>query len=67
MHMRITIVIDEGLLRRAEEVSGISERTALVRAGLEALIAREAAKRLGLIGGTQPTLTGIRRRRSRLS
>ena len=64
MHMRTTIIIDEGLLKRAEELTGIHEKTALVRAGLEALVAREAAKRLAALGGTQPKLTNIPRRRS---
>jgi hypothetical protein len=41
--MRTTLIIDEGLLERARELTGIREKTALVRAGLEALIAREAA------------------------
>jgi len=47
MHMRTTLIIEDGLLDRAREISGISEKTAVVRAGLEALIAREAAKRAG--------------------
>ena len=46
MHMRTTLIIDEGLLARARDLTGIHEKTALVRAGLEALIAREAGKRL---------------------
>jgi hypothetical protein len=64
MHMRTTLIIDENLIRRARELTGIPEKTALVRTGLEALIAREAGKRLAALGGTQPKLSNIPRRRS---
>jgi len=64
MHMRTTIIIDKELLARAEELTGIHEKTALVRAGLEALIARYAGKRLAALGGTMPQLQPIPRRRS---
>lgn len=63
MHMRTTIIIDTDLLARARELTGIQEKTALVRAGLETLIACEAAKRLAALGGTQPKLANIPRRR----
>jgi Arc/MetJ family transcription regulator len=63
MHMRTTLIIDDHLLERAREVTGIQEKTALVRAGLEALIALESAKRLAALGGTQPKLRDIPRRR----
>ena len=62
--MRTTLLIDDGLLQRARELTGIQAKTALVRAGLEALIAREAAKRLAALGGTQPKISGIPRRQS---
>jgi Arc/MetJ family transcription regulator len=62
--MRTTLILDESLLERARELSGIKEKTALVHAGLEALIAREAAKRLAALGGSQPQLKDIPRRRS---
>ena len=62
--MRTTLIIDDELLARARALTGIEEKTALVRAGLEALIAREAAKRLAALGGTQPKLADIPRRRS---
>lgn len=62
--MRTTLIIDDRLVERAREATGIKEKTALVRAGLEALIAREAGKRLAALGGTQPKLTGVPRRRS---
>jgi Arc/MetJ family transcription regulator len=64
MHMRTTLIIDDSLIERARELTGIREKTALVRAGLEALIAREAAKRLAALGGTEPKLRDIPRRRS---
>jgi hypothetical protein len=63
MHMRTTLIIDGDLLERAKELTGIREKTALVRAGLEALIAREAGKRLAALGGTQPEMASIPRRR----
>jgi hypothetical protein len=61
--MRTTLIIDEKLLERARELTGIQEKTALVRAGLESLIAREASKRLAALAGTQPKLSDIPRRR----
>lgn len=63
MHMRTTLIIDGKLLDRARDLTGIKEKTALIHAGLEALIAREAAKRLAALGGTQPNLSDIPRRR----
>jgi hypothetical protein len=64
MHMRTTLLIDEGLIEKAKTLTGIEEKTALVRAGLEALIARESAKRLASLGGSEPELRPIPRRRS---
>ena len=64
IHMRTTLNIDDALLERARTLTGIQEKTALVRAGLEALIAREAGRRLAKLGGTQPKLAHIPRRRS---
>jgi hypothetical protein len=58
------LIIDEALVNRARELTGIREKTALVRAGLEALIAREAGKRLAALGGTHPEMESIPRRRS---
>jgi len=57
-------MIDDALLERARELTGIREKTALVRAGLEALIAREAGKRLAALGGTNPKMPNVPRRRS---
>jgi hypothetical protein len=62
MHMRTTLIIDDGLLERARVLTGIQEKTALVRAGLEALIAREAGKRLAALGATNPKIADIPRR-----
>ena len=66
-HMRTTLNLDDDLVKRAKELTGIEEKTALVRAGLEALISREVARRLIKLGGTAPHLEPIRRRRSKLS
>ena len=63
MHMRTTLIIDDELLEQAREYTGIQEKTALVRAGLKALIAGEAAKRLAALGGSEPNLRDIPRRR----
>ena len=63
MHMRTTLNIDYALLRRVAKLTGISEKTLLVRLGLEALVARESAKRLARLGGSEPRLTPVRRRR----
>jgi Arc/MetJ family transcription regulator len=64
MHMRTTLNIDDQLLKRAGQLTGVQEKTQLVRLGLEALISREAAKRLARLGGSDPQLKEIRRRRS---
>ena len=64
MHMRTTLNIDEALLRRAAKLTGVSEKTSLVRMGLEALIARESARRLAELGGTERSLQPARRRRA---
>lgn len=65
MHMRTTLNIDEPLLRRAAKLTGIQEKTSLVRLGLEALVARETARRLAALGGTEKGLRPIPRRRPR--
>lgn len=62
--MRTTLNIDDGRLKRAAELTGVSEKTALVRMGLEALIARESARRLAALGGTETKLRPVRRRRA---
>ena len=63
--MRTTLNIDNELLAMAAELTGIKEKTSLVRLGLEALIARESARRLADLGGTEKHLRTIRRRRPR--
>jgi len=62
--MRTTLNIDPVLLSQASELTGIKEKTALVRLGLEALIARESARRLAKLGGTEKKLRAAPRRRS---
>lgn len=62
--MRTTLNIDDQLIKRAARLTGVQEKTQLVRLGLEALISREAAKRLARLGGSEPQLKEIRRRRS---
>ena len=61
--MRATIDIDEELLAKASKLAGLLDRSALVRAGLIALIQRESAKRLAKLGGSQPSLQIASRRR----
>lgn len=63
MHRRTTLNIDQELLEEARSLTGIQEKTALVRAGLEALIVRESARRLAALGGTENDLQPIPRRR----
>ena len=63
IHMKTTLNIDEKLLEEASRLTGETEKTSLVREGLKALIARESAKRLGRLGGSEPDLKPIRRRR----
>ena len=65
MHMRTTLNIDDALLERATELSGLREKTAVVRAGLEALVARESARRLAALGGIDKKVRPIPRRRPR--
>jgi Arc/MetJ family transcription regulator len=65
MHMRTTLNIDDALLGRATQLSGLREKTAVVRAGLEALVARESARRLAALGGSDKAVRLIPRRRPR--
>ena len=64
MHMRTTLIIDDALLAKAQELSGLREKTAVLHAGLRALIARESARRLAALGGTERGLNPTPRRRS---
>jgi len=61
--MRTTLNIDDDLIKRASNMTGEKEKTALVRRGLEALISLESAKRLSKLGGTERALRPIPRRR----
>lgn len=62
MHMRTTLNIDDQLMKRAAQLTGVHEKTQLVRLALEALISRETAKRLIKLGGSDPHVKAIRRR-----
>ena len=64
--MRTTLNIEDSLMDKASKMTGIKEKTALVRLGLEALIARECGKRLAKLGGSQKQLEAIPRRRGTL-
>ena len=64
MHMRTTLNIDENIINKASELTGIKGKTILVRLGLQALIAQESSKRLAKLGGTEKSLRPIPRRRS---
>ncbi|MEC4676862.1 MAG: type II toxin-antitoxin system VapB family antitoxin [Nitrospirota bacterium] len=61
--MRTTLNIDNNILEKASKLTGITEKTSLVRLGLEALISRESARRLAELGGTERSLRRIPRRR----
>jgi len=61
--MRTTLALDEDLVSTAQELTGVMEKTALVRAGLTALIERESARRLAALGGAAPDFSQIPRRR----
>ena len=65
MHMRTTLIIDDELLAKAQQLTGLREKTAVLHAGLQALIARENARRLAALGGSERSLKPIPRRRSR--
>ena len=62
--MRTTVTIDDDLLEKAEALTQIKERRALIREALQVLIERESARRLAKLGGTQPDLKAPSRRRS---
>jgi Arc/MetJ family transcription regulator len=65
--MRTTINLDEALLDQAQRISGVTERTALIREGLKALIERESARRLARLGGSEPKIKAVPRRRSKVT
>jgi Arc/MetJ family transcription regulator len=62
--MRTTLALDDDLVERAQEFTGIAEKTALVRLALRMLIQHEAARRLAALGGTMPELEEIPRLRA---
>ncbi|UCC83222.1 MAG: type II toxin-antitoxin system VapB family antitoxin [Gemmatimonadota bacterium] len=61
--MRTTLNLDDELLKEAQRLSGLDGKTAVIHAGLRALIARESARRLAALGGSERALEPIRRRR----
>lgn len=63
--MRTTLNIDDEILNKAAQLTGVREKTALVRMGLQSLIANESARRLAKLGGTEPDLDPVPRRRRR--
>ena len=62
--MRTTLALDDVLLAKAGRLAGITEKPALIREALQALIQRESAKRLAKLGGTEPQLEAVPRRRT---
>lgn len=63
--MRTTLALDDDLLAKAEALTGLHEKSALVREALRALIERESARRLARLGGSEPDLAAIPRRRTK--
>ena len=63
-HMRTTVNVDDELIDKARQLTGIREKTSLIKLGLEALIARESSRRLARLGGTEKVLKTPRRRRT---
>lgn len=61
--MRTTFILNEDIYKKAAEMTGVKEKTALIHLGLKTLIAREAAHRLAKLGGSEKQLKPIRRRR----
>ncbi len=62
--MRTTIALDDDLVAKAQAFTGLTEKSSLVREALKALIERESARRLALLGGTEPNATAAPRRRA---
>ena len=63
MHMRTTLILDDELLEKARSLTGLAEKTAVVHAGLRALIVQRSAQRLAELGGSDRTARAPRRRR----
>ncbi len=64
MHMRTTLILDDELLEKARALSGLTEKTAVVHAGLRALIVQRSAQRLAALGGSDRRARAPRRRRT---
>lgn len=62
--MRTTIALDDALVQKAQELTGLHEKSALVREALKALVERESARRLARLGGTEPDLKPVPRRQT---
>ncbi len=62
--MRTTLALDDALLAKAISFTGLSEKSALIREALKALIERESARRLASLGGSEPELIPVPRRRT---
>lgn len=67
MHMRTTLILDDELVEKARRLSGLAEKTAVVHAGLRALIAQRSAARLADLGGSDRRARAPRRRRAKKS
>lgn len=63
-HMKTTLNIDDEILAKAARLTGVKEKTTLVRMGLEALVARNSAQRLAALGGSEPSVRPVPRRRT---
>lgn len=63
--MRTTLILNDTLLAEAARLTGLAEKTAVVHEGLRALIARESARRLAALGGSEKRVKAIPRRRTR--
>ena len=62
--MRTTLLIDDAIIKKASDLTGIKEKTSLVRLGLQSLISRESSKRLAQLGGTEHGIRYIKRRKN---
>ena len=65
--MRTTVTIDNDLFEKAARLTGATERSTVIREGLKALVERESARRLALLGGSETQLKNVTRRRSELN
>ena len=65
--MRTTLTLDDTLIAKAQTLTGLAEKSALIKEALKALIERESARRLACLGGTEPALQDIPRRQTKTS